>query len=196
MKSIPGGSLSSNKKIAGVKLWNVSSNAPQRTIRVGRSGVLNMLSLRRANTDPTHESFLLSFKNGQVGIYVLKSNRLDLVTEPNHSETIFDVQLKPNNRSVLATSSYDGTVRIWDVNEMTCEGTLGANSKSKGGIVYAVSWAPGDSVELVSGSSQGQLVVWDTKKVRERARYKVPGNSSIFRVDWSQADESLIAFGA
>ena len=31
-----------------------------------------------------------------------------MITEPNHSETIFDIAFNPQNKEILATGSYDG----------------------------------------------------------------------------------------
>jgi WD40 repeat protein len=42
----------------------------------------------------------------------------------SHRETIFDVKFKPDNPDCLATSSYDGTVKLWNTRTMTCTMTL------------------------------------------------------------------------
>ena len=35
-----------------------------------------------------------------------------------HIETIFDCHLKPDNLDLLATASFDGTIKVWDVNTL------------------------------------------------------------------------------
>jgi WD40 repeat protein len=35
-------------------------------------------------------------------------------------ETIFDCKFKPDDPDLLATASFDGTIKIWNVNSMTC----------------------------------------------------------------------------
>lgn len=35
-----------------------------------------------------------------------------------HLETIFDCQFKPENCDLLATASFDGTVKVWNVDTM------------------------------------------------------------------------------
>lgn len=40
--------------------------------------------------------------------------------EPNHSETIFDTKFSRKDKNILATSAYDGNIRIWDINKMKC----------------------------------------------------------------------------
>ena len=83
-----------------------------------------MISLR--NTCYKDPGFLLSFKNGQVGIFNFKTKKLDFLTEPNHSETIFDIEFKPDDENIFATSSFDGFIRLWDVNKMAFIKSLGA----------------------------------------------------------------------
>ena len=77
-----------------------------------------MIALR--NTHFVNDCFLLSFKNGQVGIYDFKAKKFIFMTEPNHCETIFDLKFKRSDKNILATGAYDGNIRIWDVNKMKC----------------------------------------------------------------------------
>ena len=32
-----------------------------------------------------------------------------------HIETIFDCKFKPDNPNLLATASFDGTIKVWDI---------------------------------------------------------------------------------
>ena len=35
-----------------------------------------------------------------------------------HIETIFDCKFKPDNPNLLATASFDGTIKVWDINTL------------------------------------------------------------------------------
>ncbi len=35
-----------------------------------------------------------------------------------HTETIFCCEFRPDNSDILATASFDGTIKIWDVTTM------------------------------------------------------------------------------
>ena len=59
--------------------------------------------------------FLLAFRSGAVGIYNLSLKKMEFCTEAGHTETIFDLQFKPDNPNLMATVSYDGTTKIWDI---------------------------------------------------------------------------------
>lgn len=58
-----------------------------------------------------------------------------------HVETIFDCKFKPDDPNLLATASFDGTIKIWDTNTLTAVYTSPGNE----GVVYSLSWAPGRS---------------------------------------------------
>uniref|UniRef100_A0A672ZD86 Uncharacterized protein n=1 Tax=Sphaeramia orbicularis TaxID=375764 RepID=A0A672ZD86_9TELE len=68
-----------------------------------------------------------------------------------HVETIFDCKFKPDDPNLLATASFDGTIKIWDTNTLTAVSTSPGNE----GVVYSLSWAPGRSAP---GSSPGLQV--------------------------------------
>uniref|UniRef100_A0A3B5LN84 Uncharacterized protein n=1 Tax=Xiphophorus couchianus TaxID=32473 RepID=A0A3B5LN84_9TELE len=40
-----------------------------------------------------------------------------------HVETIFDCKFKPDDPNLLATASFDGTIKIWDTNTLTAVST-------------------------------------------------------------------------
>ena len=43
---------------------------------------------------------------------------------------------KPTRRDVLATGSYDGTIKLWNVARMEAIDTLKPNS----GVIYSIAW--------------------------------------------------------
>lgn len=47
-----------------------------------------------------------------VGVFNQQKNRLEYTTEMGHSETVFDCRFKPSNSNIMATSSYDNTVKV------------------------------------------------------------------------------------
>ena len=44
-----------------------------------------------------------------------------------HIETIFDCKFKPEKADLLATASFDGTIKVWDINTMTCVSIITIN---------------------------------------------------------------------
>lgn len=48
-------------------------------------------------------------------LYDVERARAQWQTQGGHTETIFGCQFHPDNPNLLATCSYDSTVRLWDV---------------------------------------------------------------------------------
>ena len=61
---------------------------------------------------------LFSLKNGALGVYNLKRQTSEFQTETGHFETIFGLEYCSSNKDLLASCSYDGTVRVWNSNNM------------------------------------------------------------------------------
>lgn len=74
-----------------------------------------------------------------------------------HVETIFDCKFKPDDPNLLATASFDGTIKIWDTNTLTAVNTSPGNE----GVVYSLSWAPGRP--LPSTHPTGSIVPQERK---------------------------------
>jgi WD repeat-containing protein 17 len=202
IKNVPGAFVTCNDKISALKIWNVSNKSPQHTLKAGESPLLNIHSM--FNTNYGKEGFLLTFKNGSVGIYNYNKRALDFLTQPNHSETIFDMAFKPNNKDMLATASFDGSVRIWETNQMKCIMNLQkANSNANQPefmaknlntqIVYSIAWGPGESNLIVSVHSKGQVILWDYVKGKLLSEIAPGGEGQIFRVDWNTINTNTIA---
>ncbi|EMP28946.1 WD repeat-containing protein 17, partial [Chelonia mydas] len=82
------------------------------------------------------------FMDGGVGLYDMGAKKWDFLRDLGHVETIFDCKFKPNNPDLLATASFDGTIKVWDINTLTAVYTSPGNE----GVIYSLSWAPGVKV--------------------------------------------------
>jgi WD repeat-containing protein 17 len=61
---------------------------------------------------------LISFVSGAICIYNVAKRFMEYSTEAGHAETVFDLKFCPSNRDIVGSCSYDGTVRVWNVNQM------------------------------------------------------------------------------
>lgn len=90
----------------------------------------------------------------QVVVYDVSTQERLWCTQPGHTETIFDCAFAPGpHLNMLATCSFDGTVRVWDSASYTCIKTLDTK-------------APGrEEPVAVKGTLVGQLVKQGTAGV-------------------------------
>ena len=104
----------------------MSKKAPTDTLRLGNSG------LRYIGYMHDRQSLLCSFKSGSIGVFSLVKKKLEFCTEPGHAETVFDIRINPRDKNLLATASYDGTVKIWDLRTMKHIETLSSDALEQG----------------------------------------------------------------
>eukprot|EP00455_Lapot_gusevi_P040938 TRINITY_DN4691_c0_g1_i4.p1 TRINITY_DN4691_c0_g1~~TRINITY_DN4691_c0_g1_i4.p1 ORF type:complete len:1101 (-),score=371.19 TRINITY_DN4691_c0_g1_i4:99-3326(-) len=183
--NIPGGFITVSSRAPTLKVWNVSRSTPVDVIKISNKST----GCHAIKPVPNSTRYMILFKDGSVGIFDLGKKRLVYCTVPGHSETVFDCRFKPTDPNILATSSYDGTVKLWDVRQMKCVQELAGQQ----GVLYSISWAPSgaDEDRLVSASSRGEIFMWNTKTGQILKRFQ-HHNESIFRVCWCPQDPDLL----
>ena len=139
---------------------------------------------------------LYALKNGAVAVYNLKRQTAEFQTETGHFETIFGVQYSSADKDLLASCSYDGTVRIWDSMSMKLlqvndTNFNSAQSKLEKKIIYSLSWHPSDR-KLAITTVNGNLMVYEALKNKQLSHITpVPGEAS-FCCHWNQSEPRLI----
>jgi len=133
----------------------------------------------------------LAFADGSTGLYNLgapEGGKFVFLSQPAHSETVFDCQFKPGVPDIFATASNDGSLRIWDLSTMEC-----LNDFTSTEVLYAASWCPGDEDEhrIVTASITGALTIWDTKEAKIICRF-LHHNGPSYRIRWNPCDPNLI----
>ena len=91
-----------------------------------------------------------------IGIWIYDAHsllELDLLT--GHTETTTSIAFSPDSQT-LASSSYDETVRLWDVNTGTLKSTLTGHTKR----INSIAFSP-DGTILAGGSSDKAVHLWD-----------------------------------
>ncbi|XP_033115625.1 WD repeat-containing protein 17-like [Anneissia japonica] len=131
---------------------------------------------------------ICTFLDGGVGLYNFAKRSWDFLRDMGHVETIFECQFKPDNADYLATASFDGTIKVWDVNTMTCALASHGNE----GVIYSISWAPADLNCVAASTSKNGSFIWDMDKNKVIHRYQ-EHKGSVFCVAWNQKDSRRIA---
>ena len=85
----------------------------------------------------------------------------------------------PNAKSMLASASFDRTVKVWEPHRGVCMNHLKAHE----GSVYSVNFSP-DSTLLASGAFDGYCFLWDLRSNNKVGSYKI-SSGGIYDVSWS-----------
>ncbi|XP_022595647.1 WD repeat-containing protein 17-like, partial [Seriola dumerili] len=220
--SAPGMFITGDSQVGVLRVWNVSRSTPLDSFKLKKTGfhalhVLNSPLSKKApsssspsksqHTSSTSEavppptlsqnrSFSLPpghavccFMDGGVGLYDMGAKKWDFLRDLGHVETIFDCKFKPDDPNLLATASFDGTIKIWDTNTLTAVYTSPGNE----GVVYSLSWAPGDLNCIAGATSRSGAFIWDVRKGKIITRFNEHGKNGIFCISWSHKDSKRIA---
>ena len=125
-----------------------------------------------------------------------------------HRDKIYAVARSPDSRR-LASASFDGTVRIWPLQE---DGKAGAETSatvlsegsSGGARMYALAWSP-DGRRLAAGSRDSRILIWNIAADAETAASETvalpqqalsPGHlGTVYSLSWSP-DGRFLASGS
>ncbi|CAO3646970.1 unnamed protein product [Cunninghamella blakesleeana] len=110
-----------------------------------------------------------------------------------HSQQVYTLQWAPviqevdgKQQRILATGSFDATIRLWDALNGTCLHVLFNHSEA----IYSISFSP-DAKYLASGSFDELLNVWNTKNGTLQKTFKADGG--IFEVHFNKNGNKLAA---
>ncbi|XP_075411901.1 WD repeat-containing protein 17 isoform X4 [Tenrec ecaudatus] len=219
--SAPGMFVTGDSQVGVLRFWNVSRTTPIDNFKLKKTGfhclhVLNSPPRKKfliqsptknhytsstseavplPNLTPNHAFSLppghavCCFLDGGVGLYDMGAKKWDFLRDLGHVETIFDCKFKPDDPNLLATASFDGTIKVWDINTLTAVYTSPGNE----GVIYSLSWAPGDLNCIAGATSRNGAFIWDVKKGKMVQRFNEHGKDGIFCIAWSHKDSKRIA---
>jgi WD40 repeat protein len=77
-----------------------------------------------------NKKILITHNSGSVSVYNLKLRKVEFVIEAGHAETVFDLKFCASNKNKLASCSFDGSVRMWDVQSMKIKSVIDTRHNS------------------------------------------------------------------
>lgn len=123
---------------------------------------------------------------GQIFIQYVSDQRL-LASWQGHTQTVWTLAWSPDGKT-FATSSNDGTIRVWNpltgVNLQTIQTTS---------LVWTVNWSP-DGQKLVSAGTEEKIPVWDVSTGHCLQVIATPAHRAKVAV-WNVSGDSIISGG-
>lgn len=203
--------ISTSKTVGALKIWNVAQKTPKKMVKITSSGISDshvsqgagksIFPLSIIPIQGFSHLILVACTNGSIALFNIEKKKIEYQTEPGHSETIFDLQFKPSDKNVLASCSYDGSIKLWDapsmkmiltINTSKKKGAIGHSTKQEAGgdnTIFAVSWAP-DSDNIACMCGKGWVKVFNTKK--GSLKHEIQPGAKGFRIAWNQLNGKYI----
>jgi transducin (beta)-like 1 len=180
-----------------------ASCSTDKTVHICRVGLSRPLRIYKGHTDEVNAvkwdpsgSLLASCSDDCTAkVWDVESDRTDpLYDFQSHEQEIYTVKWSPtgpgsknpSKKALLATASFDGSVRLWKIDDGSCYRVFSRHRDS----VYSVAFSPSGDY-LASGSLAGQLYIWKIDEDRHVKSYK--GKGDIFEVAWNKEETRVAA---
>jgi len=180
-----------------------ASCSTDKTVHICRVGAERPLKTYTGHTDEVNAvkwdpsgSLLASCSDDCTAkVWDVNSDRKDPMYDfKSHQQEIYTVKWaptgpgskNPDKKPLLATASFDGSVRLWNVQDGTCIQVFSRHRDS----VYSVAFSPSGNY-LASGSLAGQLYIWNVMEGRHIKSFK--GRGDIFEVAWNKEETRVAA---
>lgn len=152
-KKLAGGNVAGN-----VLIWDMENDFEEKSIYVRNGKPINALSFSNDN-----KTLVFGDEEGMIVVWNLEEKTIEKQLT-QHSAKITDLQFNQNN-SLLASTSFDGTARIWtmeNLNDLPTKLTDFGGGTGSTKWVWAVNFSP-DNEHLVTGSGDGNIRYWPIK---------------------------------
>lgn len=117
-----------------------------------------------------------------------------------HTGSVEDVQWSPNERTVFASASSDGTVKVWDTRSKARKPAVSVTVSQTD--VNVLSWSTLTPHLLATGAEDGEWAVWDLRQWKDQsstpkavARFNFH-HEQITSVEWHPTEDSIVAVAA
>ncbi|KAI8332691.1 hypothetical protein BC941DRAFT_436347 [Chlamydoabsidia padenii] len=104
-------------------------------------------------------------------------------TLEGHTQQITCARWSPDQRNLLVTSSYDKSLRVWDLGQAMKEGGDGVKQIAKFSCkaqITAVDFAPNRPDTICSLDAEGELNVWNISSSKNEKTIKMAASKSLF----------------
>lgn len=155
-----------------LKIWDFGHVNALRTVNPCGQTVINNIDYA-----PNDEMMLVIAANCQASIITKDGQSVhqcpkgdqylkDMANTKGHVQILNDGCFHPRERSSFMTSSNDGTIRIWNINNLKQQETV-IKVRSRGSGLKAmpnIIRYSRDSLSIATGCNNGSLMMWDTRR--------------------------------
>ena len=195
-RGMPGTFVSFCERTLTVRSWNASQPAPIGTAKLAGAGSAAAVAVGVSHCEflPQSGEMVCALSDGSCLAWSFEQGRVTWSASGGHTETVFGAEICPTDGDMLATCSYDGTVRLWDARTSCSTATIRVSEHaSTDAVLYGLSWSP-DGAQLVTCANSGRVSVLDLDGARV-VRSRAPGKGPTLGVAWCPAG-GLIAAGS
>lgn len=125
-------------------------------------------------------------KRADEGAKTKRKKRSKKTNEAYHVDAVLSLAANRRHRNLLASSSADKSIKLWDLNTCTAAKSYSYHTDK----VCSVDWNPGESTVLLSGSYDRTVVAADMRAAESQAR-RWGVESDVESVRWDPHDSNL-----
>ena len=168
IKNEPGVFYAFYKSSAKISIFNASSVNPKKITKFTEKNISNCLLITFSNEN----KLLISLTDGEVIIFDLDHKKIEKELTQGHAGTIFDLKFNPFIKGLMASSSIDGMIKIWDIYNQE-KNIINLTSTKLGLIkdedlpqIISIKWSPNEENKklILSGDSKSTIKIWDINK--------------------------------
>ena len=171
------------KNSAKISIFNASSEKCKNVTKITDKNISNSLLL----TYGEENKLLISLTDGEVIIYDLDHKKLEKQLTQGHSSTILDLKFSPYLKGIMATCSFDGIIKIWNIydNDKNIINLISANpgiiNEEERAQIISIKWSPiAENKNLIlSGDSKSTIKIWDIQKKKVISELLLINNNNI-----------------
>jgi WD40 repeat protein len=187
-----GFTIASGSADGSVRLWSVSEGRCIGTLRDNR-----MLFVWSVAWSPDGTTVAVADGSGLIFLWDISYDQntisTSVVIQEGHKGSMYTIAYSPD-RKYLASGSYDKTVKLWHVSDLSCAKVFTGHTK----LVRSVCFSPSGKL-LASGSFDGSIRLWNMEETVDgsclRNISKHHGGTGVYSVAFSPDGRTLASAG-